>query len=229
MTRDEWLSIGHAGWQPLLRELDSKLAERWPEYTIEQVKEKFGTLRFYASPNIATPDFGEEGYEAWRDENVTPFYDLIREYEDKSADICELCGKPGKVGDRNYWYSTRCPDCAPQGWVAEDVICGHKSIVDDTCTDCGRERVARLEHSDDTLQGVHLNGTCMGEHCTIHARSDHALRGYPQHWRGDRAIMERVCPHGVGHPDPDEYKLHQPGAEIYAAHGCDGCCMGGAQ
>ena len=34
----------------------------------------------------------------------------------------------------------------------------------------------------------------------------------------DRRIMERICPHGVGHPDPDDV-LNQD-----RVHGCDGCC-----
>ena len=29
---------------------------------------------------------------------------------------------------------------------------------------------------------------------------------------------ERVCPHGIGHPDPD--RPHHGGG----VHGCDGCC-----
>jgi hypothetical protein len=30
--------------------------------------------------------------------------------------------------------------------------------------------------------------------------------------------MERICDHGVGHPDPDEFM-----ADVWV-HGCDGCC-----
>lgn len=33
--------------------------------------------------------------------------------------------------------------------------------------------------------------------------------------------MERICPHGVGHPDPDEIDLEVNAKGI---HGCDGCC-----
>jgi hypothetical protein len=40
---------------------------------------------------------------------------------------------------------------------------------------------------------------------------------WPTHWRSDRAIMERICPCGVGHPAAEEYMLHN-----YAVlmHGC---------
>ena len=41
-----WISCGK-GWYPLLIELDQKLAEVFPDYELHQVKEKFGTLRYY--------------------------------------------------------------------------------------------------------------------------------------------------------------------------------------
>lgn len=47
------------------------------------------------------------------------------------------------------------------------------------------------------------------------------MREFPQSWRADRQIMERICIHGVGHPDPDDYKMQDPHERI---HGCDGCC-----
>jgi hypothetical protein len=45
---------------------------------------------------------------------------------------------------------------------------------------------------------------------------------WPQNWRGDKGMMERFCPHGVGHPDPDDLKVMT--REGYGIHGCDGCC-----
>jgi hypothetical protein len=33
--------------------------------------------------------------------------------------------------------------------------------------------------------------------------------------------MERICPHGIGHPDPDDPAFKNP---IEGVHGCDGCC-----
>jgi hypothetical protein len=81
-----------------------------------------------------------------------------------------------------------------------------------------------LENSD-TVIYVHPEYSCKGEFCTIHNRSDHRMRSFPQHWRGDRGIMERVCPHGIGHPDPDEYKLLGENGWAEAVHGCDGCCV----
>jgi hypothetical protein len=234
MTRDEHFSLGPAGWQTLLRELDAELQKRWPDYTVEQVKEKFGTLRFYADPGLEIPDFtddeaGTAAHNQWYVDNVDAFHDLIHLYEDKTATICERCGNPGKLGSAGYWWSTRCSACAPDGWVANDVQCDHPSIVDATCVDCGRQRLTRLEHTDQVLANVHPEGTCLGEWCTIHNRSDHAMRAFPQAWRSDRALMERICPHGVGHPDPDDCKLSGPRGLEESVHGCDGCCTGGAR
>lgn len=79
---------------------------------------------------------------------------------------------------------------------------------------------ANLEHSNVKLKNTHRLGDCKGEFCTIHHRSDHSMRSFPQHWRWDRGIMERICPHGVGHVDPDEITEDR-------THGCDGCCYDG--
>jgi hypothetical protein len=89
----------------------------------------------------------------------------------------------------------------------------------------------QLENSDVVLTGVHNSEDCLGEFCTMHKRSNHPMRSFPQHWRSDRAIMERICPHGVGHPDPDDIKIsmfdHSSGKTNYElVHGCDGCCAG---
>lgn len=75
-----------------------------------------------------------------------------------------------------------------------------------------------LEHSNEVLVKVHDPAICAGQSCTIHNLSDHHMRTFPQHWRSDRMFMERICSHGIGHPDPDEL----PGNSI---HGCDGCCV----
>ncbi|MBF9135194.1 hypothetical protein I0C86_40665 [Plantactinospora sp. S1510] len=59
--------------------------------------------------------------------------------------------------------------------------------------------------------------------CTIHSPSNHPMIGWPQNWRGDRKSMERVCEHGVGHPDPDDLQVRvRRGARV---HTCDGCCV----
>lgn len=57
-----------------------------------QVKEKYGTLRFYMS-------FTSDAIE-----------DIINEAEDESAITCEECGKPGYARDGG-WVRTLCDSC----------------------------------------------------------------------------------------------------------------------
>ena len=71
---------------------------------------------------------------------------------------------------------------------------------------------------------VHNKKDCNGQPCPIHNPSDHCMRDFPTHWRDDRGIMERICPHGVGHPDPDDLRIRN--GEDSGVHGCDGCCSG---
>lgn len=85
-----------------------------------------------------------------------------------------------------------------------------------------KEGVLVLLENTSTYLHVHDPDTCWGETCTVHNRSDHHMRSWPQNWRGDRGLMERLCPdNGVGHPDPDEIHLDRDGRGV---HGCDGCC-----
>lgn len=77
------------------------------------------------------------------------------------------------------------------------------------------------------LVNVHPPEACSGEYCVIHNPSDHSMRDFPTLWRSDRGIMERICPHGVGHPDPDDqaYITSVRGeGHMEGVHGCDGCC-----
>ena len=88
----------------------------------------------------------------------------------------------------------------------------------------------QLEHSEVVLR-CHESIQCIGPVCSLHHRSDHPMRAFPQNWRGDRFLMERMCPHGIGHPDPDDPKISMfdfsAGRENYElVHGCDGCCAG---
>jgi len=90
------------GWFTLIDELsttidrileqDKSLADC---FIVTQVKEKFGTLRFYTSP---TPDSIH-----W----VTEFAEAM------SAYICESCGNPGEPNDSG-WIKTLCNSCRSQ-------------------------------------------------------------------------------------------------------------------
>lgn len=68
---------------------------------------------------------------------------------------------------------------------------------------------------------VHSKGTCDADPtrdmwCVIHARKPGHMQDWPTHWRTDwSGFMEVICPHGIGHPAPENSGR---------AHGCDGCC-----
>ena len=77
--------------------------------------------------------------------------------------------------------------------------------------------------------------------CCIHFPSDHHMRDWEMNWRADTGVMERLCPHGIGHPDPDHMayvrsltpehdcpgrgQCPYPHLEWQGTHGCDLCCV----
>lgn len=79
-----------------------------------------------------------------------------------------------------------------------------------------------LEHSAISIL-THEKEECQGGHCAFHNRSDHHMRNFRQFYRLDRGIMERICSHDIGHPDPDEISILN--GEYDGVHGCDGCCI----
>ena len=68
--------------------------EHWDNFSVDQIKEKFGGLRFYV--NGANKEV----------------FDLIREAEEKSLCTCEKCGKKGSMYIGLGWYKTLCSKCA---------------------------------------------------------------------------------------------------------------------
>lgn len=72
---------------------------------------------------------------------------------------------------------------------------------------------------------VHPPEKCVGEPCCVHSPTNHHMVTWEQLYRGDRGFMERICPHGIGHPDPDDLRVRTE-PEAYGVHGCDGCCRG---
>ncbi len=88
--------------------------------------------------------------------------------------------------------------------------------------DFDRDRFEKNILQGGTVMLTHKKENCKGEFCTIHNRSNHHMLEWPQYWRSDRLIMEIICPHGVGHPDPDGIFNEWDGI-----HGCcpEGCCV----
>lgn len=99
------------GWYNLIDELCSKLVALHPNIRANQVKEKYGTLRFYIGSEGEVPQALMD--KAWN---------LEDEYEKRSALICEDCGHEGIIRGSG-WVRTLCDQhAAKQGYgPAEDL------------------------------------------------------------------------------------------------------------
>lgn len=75
------------------------------------------------------------------------------------------------------------------------------------------------------LWNVHPATACAGRGCPIHHPSQHRLVEWSLIWRDDAGKFERVCTHGVGHPDPDDLAYKLSIGIDQGIHGCDGCCQ----
>lgn len=73
----------------------------------------------------------------------------------------------------------------------------------------------------------HSPDLCAGEWCVLHNPSDHHMVTWPKVLKMS-TMIERQCPHGIGHPDPDSvayFNRRWPeGRGYHGMHGCDGCC-----
>ncbi len=85
-----------AGWNHLIDPIVAMIKDVGG--TVDQVKEKYGTLRIYYTPGDLEMDDSIDR--------------AIAEAQEKSATTCELCGKPASLMYRNGWYSTLCPQDA---------------------------------------------------------------------------------------------------------------------
>jgi len=76
---------------------------------------------------------------------------------------------------------------------------------------------------------IHHKDLCKGSYCPFHNPSDHPLKNAPINIRVDKGgLVERICKHGIGHPDPDSVAyFHKHGEKWAGVHGCDGCCNRG--
>lgn len=78
-----------------------------------------------------------------------------------------------------------------------------------------------------TDKPMHKPERCAGHHCPFHNPSNHHMADWPKNIRYDKSgLTERICPHGIGHPDPDSAAafVQYSREEYIDTHGCDGCC-----
>ena len=80
------------GWYNLIYDLCEKLQDG-ADFKFEQIKEKFGLLRIYASGGN------------------TESYNLISKAEDASGAVCENCGSTENITTEGGWLVTLCKEC----------------------------------------------------------------------------------------------------------------------
>ena len=100
MTPDErkdYIALGHTGpgWLHIIERLDDRLSEIDPDYDINQIKQKFGGLRYYFFSTKA-------------DE----MYDLVVQAEREAWRTCERCGATdGVTTNPRGRIETLCQEC----------------------------------------------------------------------------------------------------------------------
>lgn len=94
------------GWYELIYNLCDEINDLYAKYEIEpnltvnQVKEKFGTLRFYYSIPSGT------------DSNlVNEIDEVVDKYYRKSEVTCEVCGQQGKLRQDTVSWEVLCDSC----------------------------------------------------------------------------------------------------------------------
>lgn len=113
------------GWDWILEDLHNKLTYLDFNYELHQVKEKFGTLRFY--------------YQSFMTKSVVLdlMDDAVTVAEMLSASTCEICGNSSRISRsdksvkydssvglkvRGGWYKTLCFSCAEESGFEKDEL-----------------------------------------------------------------------------------------------------------
>ncbi len=97
------------GWIGLVTTLHFRLRFLVGPYTIYQIKEKFGALRYYCNAEGTIPE-GLPDTKHLRDRVRR----LIEDAEHRSSTLCERCGHAGTTASIKGWLSTRCGSCRDQ-------------------------------------------------------------------------------------------------------------------
>ena len=94
------------GWLPVIdkycTQLDTLAKETGIQVIAQQVKEKFGGLRFYYL--METPDKCDENW-------VTAADRFVKQMEEECDRTCENCGKPGSTKGSVGWITCLCEEC----------------------------------------------------------------------------------------------------------------------
>lgn len=115
------------GWYEVIRGLCRDITEAYGKaglpvdiVVVDQVKEKFGTLRFYYHPEGHNP--GIHAFDSLSDGQsirVRPdasnlhkeVAEIVDKWEKESGNVCEKCGTAGKLRKDLSWVLTLCDSC----------------------------------------------------------------------------------------------------------------------
>ena len=89
------------GWRPILARLLDRLeatrvalpADARGDFSISQIKQKFGRLTVHLTK-----------------EGTAEMLAAVRAAEEASVVTCEVCSAPGRLAERNAWWSVRCAE-----------------------------------------------------------------------------------------------------------------------
>ena len=132
------------GWYDLIHDLCKEIDEAYRDagrkidLIVIQIKEKFGTLRFYyafeGKPHYlhAFDMFGADGGCSVRnlpkgDDFEDKIAEIVRKYEKKSGSVCEVCGSKGKIRPELGYVQTLCDKCYKERIDRE---CSYLSLLD---------------------------------------------------------------------------------------------------
>ncbi len=94
------------GWGKIVHELCAQMESELDDaelrkIRIEQIKEKFGALRFYYSARLSK-------------ERLLHLRALVAVAEERSKQTCHACGQPAELATNGDWLSTYCQACLAQ-------------------------------------------------------------------------------------------------------------------
>lgn len=113
------------GWYQLIRDMCAEITAAYEavgepvDIVVDQVKEKYGTLRFYYHPKgqpIAIHAFDSLSggpslrVRPGRSEIYQKVAEIVDRYEEMSGHVCEICGAPGCLRTDLRWILTLCDE-----------------------------------------------------------------------------------------------------------------------
>jgi len=114
------------GWFEVIRGLCRDITDAYGkaglpvDIVVDQVKEKFGTLRFYYHPEGYDPgihafDSLSDGHSIRIMPGVTDLHkeiaEIVHKWEKESGNVCGKCGTAGKLRKDLSWVLTLCDSC----------------------------------------------------------------------------------------------------------------------